>query len=232
MSWRQEQAQDRFFRLAKDEGYRARSAYKLLEICERFRLIQAGERVLDLGAAPGSWSQVAYERVGPTGAVVAVDLQPIEPMPGVRSIEGDIRAAETQARLRRLLGGKADVVLSDIAPSLTGIAVTDQTRSMELANLTLETALRNLKVGGAFVVKVFRGEGYGELMERMRQHFKRVNSVIPTATRGESRESFVVGRGFTGSAKAIPRAPAAEKAAPEHQPGARVVNRPPPEGWA
>lgn len=232
MSWRQEQGQDRFFRLAKAEGYRARSAYKLLEISERFRLLQSGQRILDLGAAPGSWSQVAYERVGPTGAVVAVDLQPIAPLPGVQTIAGDIRAAETQARARRLLDGKADVVLSDIAPALTGIAVTDQTRSIELANLALDIALQNLKSGGAFVVKVFRGEGYGQLMDRMRKHFKRVNSVIPEATRGESREAFVIGRTFIGSSQPPRRRPAKEEATKEHRPGAPIISTPPPEGWA
>ncbi|HEX5417272.1 MAG TPA: RlmE family RNA methyltransferase, partial [Chloroflexota bacterium] len=140
MSWRQEQSADRFFRLAKEEGYRARSAYKLVEIANKNRLLRPGDVVLDLGAAPGSWSQVAYERVGQAGRVIAVDLQPIETLPGVQSIVGDIRDKETQKQIREALHGKADVVLSDIAPSSTGIAVTDQARAIELATMALNTA--------------------------------------------------------------------------------------------
>ena len=228
MSWRQEQGADRFFRLAKAEGYRARSAYKLQEIANKYKIFRPGQTVLDLGAAPGSWSQVAYERVGPTGKVVAVDLQPIETVPGVASIVGDIREAETQQQIRAMLRGKANVVLSDIAPPSTGITVTDQTRAIELAQTALATALRTLKPGGAFVVKVFRGEGYGEFMAEMREHFAKVNAMIPRATREESREAFVIGRNFQGAGTLTEAAAQAEK---RHQPNARVISQAPPEGW-
>jgi len=227
MSWRQEQGADRFFRLAKEEGYRARSAYKLLEMANKYKLLRPGDTVLDLGAAPGSWSQVAYQRVGQAGRVIAVDLQPIETLPGVQSIVGDIRDRETQKQVRQLLHGKADLVLSDIAPSSTGITVTDQARSMELATMALNTAIHTLKPGGAFVVKVFRGEGYGEFMAEMRTHFKKVNAMIPRATREESREAFVIGRGFIE----VGREPTRTAEAPRHEPNAKVVRQAPPEGW-
>jgi 23S rRNA (uridine2552-2'-O)-methyltransferase len=199
MSWRKEQGQDKFFRLAKDEGYRARSAYKLLEICQKYRLLRPGEVVLDLGAAPGSWSQVAKERVGPTGTVVAVDLQPILPLVGVETVVGDIREPAVRETLRAKLGRPADVVLSDVAPSASGILVTDQARSIELASEALATALATLRPGGSFVVKVFRGEDFDRYLSAVRRHFKKVNVAIPEATRSESREAYVVARGFTGT---------------------------------
>lgn len=197
MVWRKQQSQEKFFRRAKAEGYRARSAYKLMEICDRFKLIRPGQVVLDLGAAPGSWSQVAYERVGPSGTVVAVDLQPIETLPGVKSFVGDIREADAIARLLdEAAGRKADVVLSDVAPKATGIAITDQMRSLELAGGALAVALETLRPGGAFVVKVFRGEDFHLFLQQVRKYFSRVKVVIPEATRGESRESYVVAQGF------------------------------------
>jgi len=228
MSWRQDQKADRFFRLAKTEGYRARSAYKLLEITNKYKLFRPGQTVLDLGAAPGSWSQVAYQQVGPKGKVVAVDLQPIETLPGVASLVGDIRDAEVQRQIKELLGGKANLVLSDMAPSSTGIVVADQTRAIELAQVALATALRSLKPGGAFVVKVFRGEGYGEFMAEMRAHFAKVNAMIPRATREESREAFVVGRDFQGAGAPAETTVKTEK---RHHPNARIISQAPPEGW-
>lgn len=196
MAWRKEQSRDRFFRLAKSQGYRARSAYKLQEIVEKFRLLRPGEIVLDLGAAPGSWTQVALERVGPSGKVVAVDLQPIVGLRGVRALQGDIREAATLEAIKAALGGAAGVVLSDVAPSATGIVVVDQARAIELAMSALAVAEKTLRPGGAFVVKVFRGEDLDRFLAAVRRSFKKVNVVIPEATRAESREAYVVARGF------------------------------------
>lgn len=197
MSWRREQGRDKFFRRAKAEGYRARSAYKLLEIADKYRLLRPGQTVLDLGAAPGSWSQVAAERVAPKGKVVAVDLEPIARLADVETLVGDIREASTLAALEQALGRPADIVLSDVAPRVTGILVTDQARSIELANSALAAATRTLRPGGAFIVKVFRGEDFDQFLNAVRRHFKKVNVSIPQATRAESREAYVVARDFT-----------------------------------
>ena len=196
--WRKEQGRDRYFRQAKAQGYRARSAYKLLEIADKFRVLRPGLVVLDLGAAPGSWSQVTAEQVGPTGKVVAVDLQPIAPIRGVQTIVGDIREESTVAAIRGALGRPADLVLSDVAPQATGILVVDQARAIELAESALQTAIATLRPGGSFVVKVFRGEDFDRFLSAVRRYFKKVNVVIPEATRAESREAYVIARGFTG----------------------------------
>lgn len=202
MAWRKQQSQDRFFRQAKAEGYRARSAFKLLEICDRHKLIRPGQVVLDLGAAPGSWSQVAQERVGPKGKVIAMDLQPIAELPGVVSFVGDVRDVEqVAALLSDAARRKADVVLSDLAPQATGIVIADQMRSIELATAALEVATRTLKPGGAFVVKVFRGEDLDLFIKRVHRFFAKVNVSVPRATRGESREEYVVARDFQESAE-------------------------------
>jgi 23S rRNA (uridine2552-2'-O)-methyltransferase len=198
MSWRREQGRDKFFRRAQAEGYRARSAYKLLEIAEKHGMLRPGQTVLDLGAAPGSWSQVALQRVGETGRVVAVDLQPIAPISGLRTIEGDIRDPSIVDRAVQELGRPADVVLSDVAPQASGILVVDQARAIELAESALEAATRALRPNGSFVVKVFRGEDFDAFLNKVRRHFRKVNVAIPAATRAESREAFVVARGFGG----------------------------------
>ncbi|MBI2942415.1 MAG: RlmE family RNA methyltransferase [Chloroflexi bacterium] len=198
MAWRREQGRDRFFRRAKAEGFRARSVYKLREIAEKHRLLAPGARVLDLGAAPGSWSQLAATLVGPPGRVVAVDLQPIAPIPGVKTLVGDIRLAETLERAQAELGGPADVVLSDVAPATTGIAVTDHARSIELASAALAVAEQTLRPGGALVVKVFRGPDFDQFLGAVRQRFGATKVAIPEATRKESREAFIVGLGYRG----------------------------------
>ena len=202
MSWRHEQGQDRFFRRAKVEGYRARSAYKLLEICEKHGLLQPGQTVLDLGAAPGSWSQVATERIGGSGRVVAVDLQPMGALLGVRSIVGDIRDPAILAEALRELGRPADVLLSDVAPQASGILVVDQARAIELATSALAAAGPALRPNGSLVVKVFRGEEFDRFLSDVRRQFRKVNVVIPAATREESREVFIVARGFGTPEKA------------------------------
>jgi len=196
MVWRREQGRDRFFRQAKAEGFRARSAYKLQELQEKYRLLKPGARVLDLGAAPGSWSQFAAKIVGPRGRIVAVDLQPIAPISGVRTFTGDMLLAETQDRMVAELGGPADVVLSDAAPSTSGIALTDHVRSIELARAALSVAERTLRPGGSFVVKVFRGPDFDEFLKSVRAHFSTVKVSIPEATRKESREAYIIGLGY------------------------------------
>ncbi len=196
--WRTHQQSDRYFRLAKEEGYRARSAYKLKQIDERFHILHRGDAVVDLGAAPGSWSQVVVRRVGRGGKVVAIDLRPIEPIPGVLILQGDMTDPAMQARIEAALGGPADVVLSDAAPSTTGIKLRDHVLSMELGHAALATARRLLRPGGSLVIKVFEGEDLAELIRAVKQSFHPVKLFTPDATRNESWESFIVARGFKG----------------------------------
>ncbi len=192
-SWRKHQAKDPYFRRARAEGYRARSAYKLLELQEHFKLLRPGHAVVDLGAAPGSWSQVAARLVGPAGVVVAVDLAEMAPLPGVTTLQADICAPETAARVRELLGRDADVVLSDAAPATTGIKIADHARSVELAECSLALALGMLRPGGSFVAKVFRGSDFDQFVATARRSFCTVKVRVPPATRQESAEAYVVG---------------------------------------
>jgi 23S rRNA (uridine2552-2'-O)-methyltransferase len=194
-AWRREQGRDRFFQKAHEEGYRARSAYKLLELVERNRLIRPGQTVLDLGAAPGSWSQVAAKLVGPRGRVVAVDVAEMAPLPGVAVLRCDITTAECQARMLEALGGPADAVLCDAAPSTSGVALADHARSIALAEAALEVASRCLRPGGGFVVKVFRGADFDAYVAAVRRGFTSAKTSVPEATRRESKEAYVVGLG-------------------------------------
>ena len=192
-AWRKEQSRDRFFQQAKRDNYRARSAYKLLEIDRRLHLLKKGDVVLDLGAAPGSWSQVASRVVGPSGRVVAIDLTEIEPLAGVVGLQGDILAAETQNRLSEALGRPADVVLSDVSPRISGNRLADHARSIELAEMSLETAVELSRVGAHFAVKVFQGEDFDPFAARVARAYREMRVVVPEATRQESREAYVVG---------------------------------------
>lgn len=205
-SWRKEQGRDRFFRLAHEEGYRARSAYKLQEIAERFKLFRPGYSVLDLGAAPGSWSQLAARAIGAgdgpaetegakKGRVVAVDLTVIEPIPGVITIQGDMTDPDVQSKFAEALGGLADVVMSDAAPNTIGIALSDHMRSIELSDAALALSLSMGKKGSSFVVKVFRGGEFDAFVKRARVSFREVKVVLPEAVRKESKEAYVVGVG-------------------------------------
>ncbi|MHB1134734.1 MAG: RlmE family RNA methyltransferase [Chloroflexota bacterium] len=196
--WRKEQSRDRFFRQAKAEGYRARSAYKLLELDAKFRLLGPGKAVLDLGAAPGSWTQVALQRGGGQGRVVAVDLQEIAPLAGATTLQGDIGAPEVQAAMAAALPRGADVVLSDVSPKVSGIAITDHARSIELAEASLAVAERFLKPGGSFAVKIFMGEDFNAFLARVRQRFAKVHAFQPEASRDESRERYIIGLGYRG----------------------------------
>ncbi len=202
-AWLKRHVNDPYVRRARAHGYRARAAYKLIEIAKRDRLARPGDYVVDLGAAPGSWSQALIERVGRTGRVIAVDLLEIIPIPGVTTIRGDFREEAVLKRLEDALGGKKlDLVVSDMAPNLSGVRATDQARSIDLCELALEFARVRLKPNGAFLVKVFQGAGYPEFLAAMRGVFIDVSSRKPGASRGDSSEMYVLGEGLkarTGS---------------------------------
>lgn len=188
---------DRFFQKAKKEGLRARSAYKLAEIQERFRLIRPGAAVLDLGAAPGGFLQVAARAAGPRGQVVGVDVEKIAPLgPNVVTLVADIYAPDLVNRLRTVRAEKFDVVLSDMAPKTSGVRQTDEARSLALCERALEIAQIVLRPGGALVAKVFMGGGFDAFLQSVKRTFGKVKVVRPEATRGRSVEVYVVGQGF------------------------------------
>ncbi|NKN31619.1 23S rRNA (uridine(2552)-2'-O)-methyltransferase RlmE [Marichromatium bheemlicum] len=195
--WLDRHVGDPFVKQAQQDGYRSRAAYKLLELQERDRLLAPGMRVVDLGAAPGSWSQVAARLVGTQGRVVALDLLPIDPLPGVEILQGDFREQAVLKQLERVLEeAPLDVVLSDMAPNITGTAVVDQARVMYLVELALELARVRLKPGGALAVKVFQGAGFDDYLRALRQSFSRVVTRKPKSSRSESREVYLVAKGF------------------------------------
>jgi 23S rRNA (uridine2552-2'-O)-methyltransferase len=196
-TWLHSHVSDPYVRQAQAAGYRSRAAYKLLEMAKKDRLLAPGMRVVDLGAAPGSWSQVAAEQVGRSGKVVAVDLIAMEALPGVDFIRGDLREPEVFEAVWQALGGRhADLVLCDMAPNLSGIAATDQARMRELCERALEFAARSLKPGGSFLVKIFQGTGHKEFLESMRRSFETLVSRKPEASRGRSAEMYLLGKGF------------------------------------
>jgi 23S rRNA (uridine2552-2'-O)-methyltransferase len=197
--WLQRHFSDAFVKRAQKEGARSRAIYKLEEIDKRDKLLRAGMVVVDLGAAPGGWSEYAARKVGAKGLVIAVDLLEMKPIPRVEFIHGDFTEAPVLDLLNARLGGQApDLVISDMAPNLTGIAVTDQARAMVLAELALDFAAGTLKPGGAFLVKTFQGSGFVELRAQMRKRFTSVTPRKPDASREESREVYLLAKGFTG----------------------------------
>lgn len=203
--WRKQQQNDPYFKKAKADGYRARSAYKLAEINQRFRVIRPMNRVLDIGAAPGSWSQLATEIVGDRGTVVAVDIQAIQPLTGVILIKGDIRDEAVKAEIRNAVGGHPfNSVISDIAPNTTGIVTTDHARSMELSLFALVIAIEFLGKGGNFVTKVFEGEDFDKIFALTKKYFRRVTTLSPGATRKESKETFIVANNLIARAALNP----------------------------
>jgi len=185
---------DPYVQRSKKEGYRSRSAYKLTEIDDRDKVLKPGMVVVDLGSAPGGWSQVAAKRVGAKGRVIAIDLLEMEPVPGVHFLRGDFSADTGLEALRHALGGKADVVLSDMAPNMSGIALSDQARSMELAEIAFEFALLHLKRQGDFLVKIFQGAGYDDYLKSLRKRFEKVVVRKPEASRDESAEQYLLAR--------------------------------------
>jgi len=194
-NWRRRQLSDEFVKRARAEGWRSRAVYKLSEIQERDPLIRRGDRVLDLGAAPGAWSQYASRIVGPTGRVIAVDLLPIEPMADVEIIQGDFREEQTLKDVLHCIGDdRFDLVMSDLAPNISGIKSVDQPRSMYLAELAADLALRVLENRGIFLVKLFHGEGFDGFVRELRRQFETVRVRKPKASRDHSRETYLVAR--------------------------------------
>jgi 23S rRNA (uridine2552-2'-O)-methyltransferase len=193
--WLKEHFKDPFVARAQQEGYRSRAVYKLAEVDRRERLLRPGLRVVDLGAAPGGWSQYAAEKVGRTGQVIASDILPMDPIPGVELVIGDFREPQVlDAIVERLGGERADVVLSDIAPNLSGTAAVDQPRSIHLCELALDLAVLVLERDGVFLIKLFQGQGSDAFLQELRQRFRRVLIRKPPASRLRSREVYVLAR--------------------------------------
>jgi len=198
-AWLKRHVSDPYVHRARAEGYRSRAAYKLIEIAKRDRLARPGDHVVDLGAAPGGWAQALAERVGRSGRVIAVDLLEIAPIPGVTIVRGDFQEETVLRRLDDALEGRQlDLVVSDMAPNLSGVSATDQARSIHLCELALEFARVHLKPQGAFLVKVFQGTGYPAFLAAMRGVFVAVASRKPRASRGDSKEMYLVGKELKG----------------------------------
>ena len=196
--WLQRQLNDPYVGEAGRQGYRSRAAFKLVQLDDKLKLLRPGARVVDLGAAPGGWSQVAAARIAPGGQVVAIDLLPLEPIAGVELLEGDFLEASAPVRLEAALGGPADLVLSDMAAPATGHAKTDHLRIMGLAEAALDFAEQVLAPGGGFVAKVLQGGAERDLLDRLKRGFAKVRHVKPPASRKESAELYVVATGFKG----------------------------------
>jgi len=195
-AWLARQLNDPFVAQAKAKGYRARAAFKLTEIDDRFHLIRRGAKVIDLGCAPGGWLQVAVERGA--GAVAGVDLLPVDPVPPAHILQGDFTDPECGPRLLERLGGPPDLILSDMAPNTIGHRQTDHLRIVGLIEAALDFALICLKPGGAFVAKAFQGGETAEVIKRLREHFAEVRHFKPKASRPESAEVFLVATGYKG----------------------------------
>jgi 23S rRNA (uridine2552-2'-O)-methyltransferase len=192
--WMREHINDPFVQMAQKDGYRSRAAYKLLEIDERDHLLKPGMVVVDLGATPGGWCQVAANKIGDKGKIIALDLLPLAPLARVEFILGDFREESVLAQLEEKLAGRQiGLVISDMAPNISGIDSADQARSIHLAELALEFAAQHLKPGGAFLVKVFQGSGFEDYVKLMRTHFKKVVSRKPKASRDRSSEVYMLG---------------------------------------
>ncbi len=204
-NWLHDHVNDPYVKAAQKDGYRARAAYKLKEIDESLKLIQPGHTVVDLGCAPGAWSQYVRRRLSPHGAamgelngrIISLDLLPMEPIEGVHYIQGDFREESVLALLEEAMGGgKADVVVSDMAPNLSGHGATDGARVAVLIEMAVDFALHNMKQDGTLVVKLFHGSGYNELVDLFKQTFKVVKPIKPKASRDRSAEIFLVGMGL------------------------------------
>ncbi len=194
--WLARQLNDPYVAEAKAKRFRSRAAFKLIELDDKFHFLKRGSRVLDLGAAPGGWSQVAAARVGREGRVVAADILDIEPIAGVETLQADLLDAATPTRLKEALGGAAEIVLSDMAAPTTGHRATDHLRTLALFEAALDVAEDVLKPGGAFVGKVFQGGATKDLLARVKQNFRDVRHVKPPSSRSESVELYLVALGF------------------------------------
>jgi 23S rRNA (uridine2552-2'-O)-methyltransferase len=193
--WLRRHVSDPYVRQARAQGYRSRSAFKLLQIDAKEKILRRGQVVVDLGAAPGGWSQVAANKVKPSGRVIAIDLLPIAPISGVTLLKGDFRSESLH---QALADAKADVVLSDLSPNLSGIGNVDQARALELTTAAIDFCCKVLKPEGVFVAKAFHGEAFEEVLKRLRATFGKVKVVKPLASRGESAETYVLARSISG----------------------------------
>ncbi len=195
-AWMKEHVNDFFVKQAKKEGYRSRAAYKLLEITERDRILKPGLTVVDLGSAPGSWSQVASHKIGHSGKVIAVDILEMAPLPGVEFIQSDFREEYAVIELKKYLRDRQpDLVISDMSPNMSGIIISDQAKSMYLAELALAFSMEQLNYGGNFLVKVFQGRDFDQFLFDMRAGFKNVTIRKPKASRDRSNELYLLGLG-------------------------------------
>ncbi|MDP2829615.1 MAG: RlmE family RNA methyltransferase [Sulfuricellaceae bacterium] len=200
--WMREHVNDPYVLLAQKEGYRSRAAYKLMELDERDHLLVAGMAVVDLGAAPGGWTQVLAKRIGKTGTLIAFDILPMDAVHGATVIQGDFREDAALDQLSTALAGKPlDLVVSDMAPNISGIGVADQARSMHLAELALEFSIQHLKPGGNFLVKIFQGDGFDDFVRDARAVFLQVHVRKPKASRDRSTEVYLIGKGMRNSAQ-------------------------------
>ena len=196
-AWMNEHVSDHWVQEAQRLGFRSRAAFKLIELAQKDKLLRPGMTVVDLGAAPGSWCQVLRERLGPSARIVALDLLPMDPVAGVRFVQGDLREDDALRALEAALEGRrAELVLSDLSPNISGVASADQARSVLLAELALEFAERWLQPGGDLVVKAFQGVGFAELHKRLQGRFGKVTVRKPEASRDRSREVYLVGKGL------------------------------------
>ncbi len=197
--WLTEHFDDHYVKKSKELGYRSRASFKLIELDEKDKLFQPGMTVVDLGAAPGGWSQVAAERIGDHGRVVASDILPMDSMAGVDFVQGDFTEEEVLNQILSAIGDEqVDLVISDMAPNMSGMAAVDQPAAMYLVELALDTARQVLKPGGDFVAKVFQGEGFDQYLQDMRTSFKKVVTRKPDSSRSRSREVYLLGKGFKG----------------------------------
>ena len=195
--WLREHNNDQYVKRSQKEGYRSRASYKLLELNEKDRLFKPGMTVVDLGAAPGGWSQVAVQLVGDTGRVIASDILPMDAIAGVDFVQGDFTEQAVFDEILQLLGdAPADLVISDMAPNMSGMKAVDQPRAMYLVELALDMACQILKPGGVFVAKVFHGEGFDSFFQEVKRRFQRVVTRKPDASRSRSREVYLVARGL------------------------------------
>ena len=197
--WLKEHFDDLYVQRAQKDGYRSRAVYKLLEINDKDHILKPGATVVDLGAAPGSWSQIAAMRLGDNGKLIALDILPMDSLADVTFIEGDFREESVYEELLKILGDSpVDLVMSDMAPNTSGIKAVDQPRAMYLAELALELARKTLKPNGDFLVKVFQGEGFDTYLAEVKKSFKKVLARKPQASRPRSREVYLLARGYNG----------------------------------
>jgi len=194
--WLQRHLNDPYVAAARDEGFRSRASFKLLQLDKQFQLLKPGLRVIDLGAAPGGWSQVAMKVIGGKGKLVALDILPMDPIEGVHFIEMDFLADDAPDKLKAAMGGKADLVLSDLAPNTTGHKRTDHIRIMAMTEMAAHFAMEIMAPGGTFVCKFFQGGAQKDLLQQLKQNFAKVRHAKPEASRAESSETYMVAQGF------------------------------------